>query len=114
MPARNRASQQAAVLARQTRARLRLGGNAPRGLSASWAEKHQPDVLAGDFTLREQARLRHPAVLWWWGDRTVGERHGAYCYLCDDFIVTYDSRWPMTREAERAILEHRDSVHAAA
>jgi hypothetical protein len=59
----------------------------------------------------QRARLAHRAVLWWWGERKIDGAAGAYCYLCDAMIVTWDTRWPMTREAEQAILEHRDLTH---
>ena len=84
------------------------------GLSLPAAQRDQLDVLAGDFDLAQRAKLRHPAARWWWGARLIDGQHGAYCYLCELLIVTWHRHYPMTDQARRAILEHRDRLHAPA
>lgn len=85
-----------------------------RGLEPAWAEKAQRHVLAGDLELLQRARLTHPSVRWWWGARLVGFTFGAWCYLCERHVATWDRKYPMTDQAAEAVLEHRDQVHSLA
>ena len=110
MPPRKPA-QRAAIARRQAEARLARPSHVIPGLTPSWAERHQPELLAGDFTLTERARLAHPAVRWWWGARQVGFSYGAWCYLCEALITTWDRKYPMPGKAGEAVLEHRDREH---
>jgi len=77
------------------------------GLSPSWAQRQQGEVTLRDLLLADQARLRHPAVRWWWGEKRTEGRGPAYCYLCDEYIATWDRRWPITDTARAAIADHR-------
>lgn len=85
-----------------------------RGLSPSSAERLQGDVAIADLGLTERARLRHPAARWWWGVRKGPGAGGAYCYLCDAFIVSWDTRWAMPLRARWEVLRHRDEAHRPA
>lgn len=60
-----------------------------------------------DLDMTEYARLRHPAVRWWWGQRVVEGANGATCYLCDKQITTWARAWPVTSAAIEAVLAHR-------
>jgi len=85
------------------------------GLSLPAAARLQGDISAYDLVLAARAAMRRPCVLWWWGIRRadVGQAV-ATCYLCDAAVVTWSSRWPMTRTAVDAVLDHRDDAHSAA
>ncbi len=74
---------------------------------SSWSAKHQTETDESDNELWDKTEAKHPAVHWWWNQRTVNFKHGAYCYLCDKMIATWDSKFPMTAAAQRAIMEHR-------
>lgn len=62
----------------------------------------------GDLGLLAGARLRHDRIRWWWGERRLDGWHGAWCYLCDRAIVSWDTRYPITNEARATILAARD------
>lgn len=83
-------------------------------VSLSAAQRDQGDVGLLDLALAGDAQLRHPGVRWWWAERALGGRRGAYCYLCDRFITPGTVRAPLTRAAQAAILEHRDRAHGSA
>lgn len=72
-----------------------------------WAALQQPVRDHIDFLLTEQARAGVRTIAWWWGKRQKDGKAGAYCYLCDDWIVSWDVRWPMTDTAKRIVDEHR-------
>lgn len=73
----------------------------------SKAETSQRDVWPWEGKLVELARRTHPTVSWWWGMRKVGNDFGAYCYLHDAMVVTWNRRYPMTLKAKVAIGNHR-------
>lgn len=83
-------------------------------VSLSAAQRDQGAVDLLDLVLADRARLRHPGVRWWWGERSADGRRGAWCYLCDRFITPGTVRAPLTRAAQAAILEHRDRAHGSA
>ena len=60
-----------------------------------------------DQRLLSAARLRHPTVAWWWGKRRTEDGPGAWCYLCDQLIVSFALRWPMPKQAVAAVASHR-------
>lgn len=68
----------------------------------------QGDLVAGDLGLLAGARLRHDRIRWWWGERIIEGANGAYCYLCDRLVATWQRSRPTTRQAVAAILAHRD------
>lgn len=82
-----------------------------RGLQQPAAARMQEDVTATDHQITDLARLSRPAVRWWWGERKREGGRGAYCYLCDRMVVTWDTRFPITEQARRTITTHRDRVH---
>lgn len=71
----------------------------------------QGDVEVTDLGLLAGARLRHDRIRWWWGQRIIDGSNGAYCYLCDRLIVTWQRSRPITLQAIAAILEHRSWEH---
>jgi hypothetical protein len=99
------------------------------GIVLPWAARRQGSVDELDLDMTEYARLRHPAVRWWWGERVVDvaplassgdperlavgsrpvrtSRAGAYCYLCDTIVTTWARKWPMPERAIAALFLHR-------
>lgn len=110
MRQRSRA-QRAAYANRQRRERLRPERSILAAVSLSAAQREQGEVNVTDLALAARAQLAHPGVRWWWGERLVGDRRGAYCYLCGELITPGTVRAPFTLAAQRAILAHRDSAH---
>lgn len=80
-----------------------------RTLNLPRAAIEQGEVSALDLDLTEYARLRHPAVRWWWGERMIQGVNGAYCYLCDELVATWARSFPTTAGAIAAIRAHRGS-----
>lgn len=82
-----------------------------------------------DDQLVQLVRTRQPRARWWWGRRNWWRHQdgtptfrpwddvqqadppqpqfGAWCYVCNQPIVTWSSRWPMTQAAKAAIGRHR-------
>lgn len=75
-------------------------------LNLPWAARQQGEVTTWDYALAEYVQLRRPAARWWWGERKSDNYHGAVCYVCADKIIAWDTRWPITREAQDAIRTH--------
>lgn len=71
------------------------------------AARWQADIAAGESELVALAQQGRERVAWWWGARAGRDGFGAWCYLCDRRIVTWSRRWPPTRTAIRAVMEHR-------
>lgn len=71
------------------------------------AAREQAEIIPADYVMTEAARVRHPAVRWWWGERRVENANGAYCYLCDRLVATWDRRWPTPALAIEIVLLHR-------
>lgn len=74
----------------------------------SWAESMQLVVDKEDAHILELARANHQLIAWWWGRRQTSENHGAYCYVCDAVVASWDPRWPMTEAAKRKVQDHRE------
>ena len=85
-----------------------------RALALPAAQRHQESVARLDFDLTAAARLRRPAVVWWWGERNHEGRFGALCYLCDELIATWARAYPITQAARSQIIRHRDERHSLA
>ena len=66
-----------------------------------------------DNSLTDLARQRTPGIRHWWGRRWREGRNGAWCYICERFVITWDSHYPITEGARRVIAAHR-SGHIAA
>lgn len=93
------------------------------------AARDQRGANGADLALVQAAQQERPQRRWWWGRRNwsrigvneydfgaagkwagmpqVERQHGAWCYLCHAPIVTWSSRWPMTKRARAAIAAHR-------
>ena len=71
------------------------------------AQRLQDHSNLADAVLTGEARDRNPRVRWWWGRRWRQGRNGAWCYLCDEFIAGWSSKWPITLGAVRTINRHR-------
>ena len=78
-----------------------------------WAARQQRTVNGWDelFTLRVQ--VEHPRVAHWWGQRTVGNVHGAWCYICDRMVTSWARSYPVTYMARATIEAHRNEHIAA-
>jgi hypothetical protein len=72
------------------------------------AQRQQHVFDRRDAELTRRARRRRPRIKHWWGRRWQGRQNGAYCYLCNDFIATWSSRWPITEQARQLIAWHRE------
>jgi hypothetical protein len=73
----------------------------------SWAARQQPEVTEEDNELWKLTESAHPLVHFWWNRRVKGFKTGAYCYVCDKMIATWDGKYPMTVAAINAVMEHR-------
>lgn len=78
--------------------------NAPR------AREQQIDSDERDTRLTALACEGRPTVQHWWGRRTHQGRHGAFCYICNDIVATWSSRWPITERAKYKLHAHR-AIH---
>jgi hypothetical protein len=72
-----------------------------------WAARQQDETDEFDEWLTRDAQKRHPRAQWWWGNKADGVRNGAWCWVCDTWIATWDRRWAMTRAAKDAVMLHR-------
>ena len=86
------------------KARLMTSRRVSEELARAWAEHLDHAIEQG---LTELARQKHPRVRGWWGRRWLDGTNGARCYICDEFIATWSSRWPMTAGAKSKIAVHR-------
>jgi hypothetical protein len=87
------------------------GTQVDRANFESWPAKRQLFTNDYDNELWKLTEANHPLVAWWWNQRTdisTGKR-GAYCYICDKIICTFDGRWPMTRRAIIDVMKHREA-----
>jgi hypothetical protein len=73
----------------------------------SWSARQQESCDESDNDLWMETEEKHPSVHWWWNQRTVGFKHGAYCYLCDKLIATWDGKYGMTKKARDAVMRHK-------
>jgi len=75
--------------------------------AAPKAAEMQGGSNGADELLVLAARARESRRRWWWGSRYKDRRRGAWCYLCDRWIATWSSRWPITTQAIIEIRLHR-------
>lgn len=85
-----------------------------RSLDLPRAARLQVELVALDLRLQAVARERHPTARWWWGVRERDHGRGAWCYLCERMVQTWDTRYPLTGAARAAIVAHRDAEHGPA
>lgn len=78
------------------------------------ARRWQPTVAEWDHALVALARVSHPGVAWWWGERRDDEGPHALCYVCDQIIVRYVYGGHPTQEASNAVNEHRGTHYREA
>lgn len=93
-------------------ARERLPELARPAVTGIKARDDQRDVQPFEDGLLALARVHHPTVKWWHGYRRARERYGSYCYVCDDFIVTWDRFAGIPVAAVDAINFHKLDHHA--
>lgn len=78
------------------------------------AAMDQLDVQPFESGLLELARVHHPTVSWWHGYRRAQDRFGSYCYVCDEFIVTWAGNSGPPKTAVVTIdahkMHHRDGT----
>lgn len=60
-----------------------------------------------DDALWHSAMVASRRVSWWWGASKSRGMTGAWCYLCENMVHTYDAGRPMTHTARCAIMAHR-------
>lgn len=70
-------------------------------------EREQWWTTRFDYQLWDQAVAAHPGVFWWWNPRKTQRGAGAYCYLHDALIYTYDIGRGVTNNVRLAVMEHR-------
>lgn len=91
-----------------------------KALMAAWAETRPRVEVAramrdqwlttpADWRLWEAAKRVRPSVVWWWGMRSDLKPNGAYCYICERPIWTYNVQAGLSRPARRAVMAHRKS-----
>lgn len=89
-----------------------------KALMAAWAAstprveiarslRDQWIATPADWRLWEAAKEPRPTVAWWWGMRSDLKPNGAYCYICDKPIWTYNVQAGLSRPARRAVMAHR-------
>lgn len=86
---------------------LPLSGVRARPNREPAAQRQQLTSADWDLILVDLARVNHPTVAWWWGTRRIEGGPGAYCYICSEFIVTFDTSYAMTAKARRDVDAHR-------
>lgn len=72
-----------------------------------WAKRNQLHVDENDEYLLAKARTNHMLCAWWWGRRKMETEHGAYCYICDGMIATFDSKWPIPQRVKNEVQKHK-------
>lgn len=77
------------------------------------AARDQLDVQAYEAGLLDLARVHHPTITWWHGYRKAEERYGSYCYVCEQFIVTWDRFLPIPEEGQTQIDTHKREHRAS-
>ena len=81
--------------------------------ATAWARQQQLESGPEDDRLRLRAQAAHGGRKHWWGRRSRDQQQGAFCYLCETFITTWDGRYPITDAARATIALHR-SEHVQA
>lgn len=66
-----------------------------------------------DLALHTAAAAKVNTRLWWWGRSQSQGRNGAMCYICEQWIETYDAGRPMSAPVRVKLMAHR-STHRAA
>lgn len=85
---------------------------AAAGSKASWtqlgyAERNQWYTTSMDHRLHGQVTREGTRSAWWWGMVKAAAPRGAWCYLCNAMIHTYDVSAPMSHVARVAVMSHR-------
>lgn len=80
----------------------------------SIGEREQWWTTRFDYQLWDAAISRHRGVFWWWNPRKTPRGTGAYCYLCDTLIYTYDIGRGVTHNVRLAVMEHRAEHYLSA
>ena len=85
-----------------------------RSDETSIGEREQWWSTTFDYQLWDAAISRHRGVFWWWNPRKTQRGTGAYCYLHDQLICTYDIGRGVTHNVRLAVMEHRAEHYLAA
>lgn len=78
------------------------------------ARRWQPTVAEWDHALVALARVSHPGVAWWWGERRHDVDPRAFCYVCDKSIAYYPFSGHPNKMALDAVSEHRGTHYREA
>ena len=73
-----------------------------------WPARQQQEANESDLVLKRRATIHHPHARWWWNQKTENFHREAYCFLCDKPLATWDSKYPITVTAIKAVEEHRE------
>jgi hypothetical protein len=81
-------------------------------VKASWqqlpyAERNQWYSTGTDRLLHARVAAAGTRAAWWWGRNRATSPRGAWCYLCDKLIRSYDVSSPMSHAARCDIMAHR-------
>lgn len=72
-----------------------------------YAARNQWYFNESDTTLWNTAAQTNRRISWWWGMRKARPPRGAWCWICDDLIYSYDVAGDMSAVARAAVMEHR-------
>ncbi len=70
--------------------------------------KAQREVLPREDDLYIQARARKSQCTWWWGISGRGRGVVAKCYMCDEELGKYDSRYGHSKTLLESVYRHRN------
>lgn len=89
------------------RALIKAWGAGSVKASVIFAMREQWYTTPADWALWRQASKAKPTVAWWWGSRRDLTPGGAYCYVCDAVMHSYDVSRGLTRRGRLVIMQHR-------
>lgn len=78
-----------------------------------YAQRQQWYDTALDEALWQAARTAVGSRHWWWGRAQNQGRGGAMCYVCNEWICTYDYGRAMSNPVRETLMAHR-AKHSAA
>lgn len=71
------------------------------------AIREQWFTTRNDASLYRQVLAKGRRSAWWWGAARTERGTGAYCYLCEQVIHTYDLTRGITHPGRVAVMAHR-------
>jgi hypothetical protein len=86
---------------------IRAVANKASWQKQTYAERNQWYSTTMDRRLTDVANTRAQRVLWWWGQVKAVAPRGAWCYVCNEMIHTYDVSSMMSHAARVSVMSHR-------